>query len=291
LIELNKTTEMNITILRHIESDINTSNQWLDIGVVLLFILILTHIIFKLIFQKYFRPISLDNIIIQRLKKGKSERSDESENQLAWEYLDDVFNSWAEVSEQDGEVFKSPTSNKMLVASKRKLNQVIEIGSTDKDVIGRINEIGSVLNSNAKRVFSGSRLLVISTILVSCLLAFFFRAKDESFFIALLNLYWIWSGLGLYILSSFSPAFLIDKRIEKVGNYKIKSVLLAFLAALVLSGPTYYQIIHYRDETSSLVSDVGIFGLLVILEVVLAAGYFIFFFALLNYLRNFILYF
>jgi len=278
-------------LLQHSAINTNQETNWLQIAVVVLVIIFVIHVLYKLIFQKYFSPTSLDKIILQRLKTNRSEFSDESENQLAWRYLEHVFESWTEVSQDNDDVYKSPRTHRSLKASVRKLKQVVELGPTDKDIIARINELGGVINSNAKRVFSGSKLLLAASVIVWFGMAFFMKDDADSFFIGLLELYWIWIGIALYILSSFSPAFLIDKRIEKVGNYKMNSVFFALLVALVISDSTYYQIIHHDDDTSSLTSNVGCIGLVIFIIVALFAGYFIIFFALLNYIRNFIFYF
>ena len=247
------------------------------------------HMIYKMR-QSYFKPITVDEMKLRRLKDNEPEDSDESENQLAWQYLDQVFDQWEVVTEPGEEELRAPTTHRDLNDAKDILDQAIEVGPTDPDIVHRINELGEVLNSNASRKFAGSKALMLVAAGLAVFVAFTTKGSDESWLIALLNVYYIWFGILFYFFASRAPLFLIDKRNRRIGNMNISSGLVGFFVGLFFGAPTYDTITKYRNGSSSRSTSLNLIGLILMIVGLMILGSAILFFGILNYLRNFILY-
>jgi hypothetical protein len=120
--------------------------------------------------------------------------------------------------------------------------------------------------------------------------AFTTKGSDESWLIALLNVYYIWFGIVFYFFASRAPLFLIDKRNRRIGNMNISSGLVGFFVGLFFGAPTYDVLKRRRNGTTTRSTSVNLVGLLFMLVGLMIIGSAILFFGILNYIRNFIIY-
>lgn len=262
---------------------------WIDLLIIFALAGALFHMISKMR-QTYFRSVSRDEIKLQRLKDQKPEEATEAEHQLALQYLDEVFDHWTIVSEPGEDELRAPTSNRELNHARETLEQAIECGPTDPDIIARINELGEVLNSNAARKFAGSKGLMVVAGGIGVFLAYTMKEADQSWFSALFEVYFIWFGILFYFFASRAPSFLIEKRQRHIGAMNISSGLVGFFIGLFFGAPTYDSLTKYSNGSSRRSTHFNLIGLLFMLVGLLILGSAILFFGILNYVRNFIIY-
>jgi len=247
------------------------------------------HMIYKMR-QSYFKPITVDEMKLRRLNENEPENSNETENQLAWQYLDSVFDQWEVVTEPGEEELRAPTTNSDLNNAKDILDQAIELAPTDPDIVHRINELGDVLNSNASRKFAGSKALMLVATGLAVFVAYTTKGSEESWLMALFNVYYIWFGIVFYFFASRAPLFLIDKRNRRIGDMNISSGLVGFFVGLFFGAPTYDIIKRRRNGTTSRSTSLNLIGLILMLVGLMIIGSAILLFGILNYIRNFIIY-
>ena len=154
---------------------------------------------------------------------------------------------------------------------------------TDADVIERLNSLTDVINSGEERHFDGSRKLIWLGVIVGILM--YWMMGVGMMFSTLI-------ATGLYVVASRTPQFLIDKRALRGGGNIHNGILPE------CSG--YWQerrqcgqytslmmvIKEYSDDHSQHWIALAI-GLVVLFVLAMMMA----FWALLNYLRNYVLYF
>lgn len=266
---------------------------WSQVGDILMGLLILgvfigatVHMIIQYR-KKYYREHSVDEFKLARINSGRPEQSTEEENQLAWDYLEDIFEHWTPIDEES----KAPTRNIHLEKSLESIEKAASLAPTDKEVVNRMNELGEVININAARHFDGSKLLVGLGVIFAIIILYSTKASTESYFSAFLDTWVIWAGIGFYILGSFAPQFLIDKRLRKLGSYNASSGIVGFFAGLFLAAPTYDTITKWSNGSKTTSTSFNFLGLMLMLIGLLFMAFIIPLIGLLNYLRNYIFYF
>jgi hypothetical protein len=239
---------------------------------------------------KRYEPITLDEIKNKRKAESKPEEATDEENELAINYLEDVFDHWTTVSEEGEEELKAPTRKVHLEKSLAELNKVKELAPTDKEVVDRLNELGDVINFNAKRSFTGSKALIAISVIFTAIFMYSMKHDGNTYLDVFLKAFWFWGSMLFYVAASFAPKFLIDKRLRNLGSFNISSGLVGFFAGLFLSAPTFTTITKWSDGSKTSSTTINFFGLMFMLLGLILLAFLIILFGLLNYLRNFVLY-
>ncbi len=184
-------------------------------------IIILFIMIISLLRPKRFKPISDNDMLVNRTRQlgmvaapGSSENinsSVEKRNELAYEYLENAFNAWSVVKAEGSEEFRKPTSSRQVRNSIKWINQAIAMGPSEKVLVDRINELGAVINDNEKRIFQGSkRLLIFVGIIGAIIFYLIYRSNDVSKAFIGASIYWSF-GL-LYFIAGMTPVWLAEKK-------------------------------------------------------------------------------
>lgn len=237
-----------------------------------------------------YKPVTIQELKAKRRAAGKDEESSEEENELAMNYLEDIFDHWTTVDASDGEPLKAPTRKAHLNKTMKDLQKVKDMMPTHPDVVDRLNELGNVVNLNAKRRFAGSKLLVGLALLVTVVMYFTLKTESKSVFNTIMDLWWLWASIIFYIVASFAPQFLIDKRLRNLGDSNFSSGLVGFFAGVFFAAPTFTTVTRYTDGTSRTDTGFNFIGLMLMIFGFLILAFGIVFFGLLNYLRNFVIY-
>lgn len=184
-------------------------------------VLILVVMIISLLRPKRFKPISDNDMLINRTRQlgmvaapGSSENinsSVEKRNELAYEYLENAFNAWSVVKAEGSEEYRKPTSSKQVRNSIKWINQAIAMGPSEKVLVERINELGAVINDNEKRIFQGSKRLLIFVGIIGAII-FYLIYRSNGVPKALIGASIYWSFGLLYFIASLSPAWLAEKK-------------------------------------------------------------------------------
>jgi hypothetical protein len=190
-------------------------------GIVAGLVLMLVVMLINLFRPKRFKPISDNDMLVNRTRQlgmvaapGSSEKiysSVEKRNEQAYEYLENAFNAWSVVKAKGSEEYRKPTSSKQVRNSIKWINQAIAMGPSEKVLVDRINELGAVINDNEKRIFQGSkRLLIFVGIIGAIIFYLIYRSNDVSKALIGASIYWSF-GL-LYFIASMTPVWLAEKK-------------------------------------------------------------------------------
>jgi len=224
-----------------------------------------------------------------RKEKGKSSESTPEETQQAYAELNKVFYCWSNVmQDEEGNEFRKPKKMKEIEESSKALQAVIDLAPTDSGVIENINSYIGVIRTNEERKFDGSWKLIILGLVIAIIFALIGKA-ESNYIMAFLK--WgsiFWVPVAIYYISSLTPRFLIEKR-QNRGGGKVTTGLVAAAFAILGSGRSYKT--YYTDGSST--EDHSEHGIALFIGFVLLffIALTIIFWAVLNYLRNYVLYF
>ncbi|WP_289091199.1 hypothetical protein [uncultured Bacteroides sp.] len=254
-------------------------------GLVLIaYIAMIIHMIYiKYKGVRYKKALTVEEMKAERIAQNKPEEMSPEEFNEALTLLAGVFDTWTVVGQNDeGEELRKPTKMKQVKASSMLLDQAIALQPTDKDMIDNINELADVINSNEERFFDGSKPLAWLGGIVGIIFLFI---SPQFGIITLIS-------TGAYILSSRTPVFLIEKR-QKRGGGNIHNGIIAGVFGMIAGAQTVRTVYKYSDGHKEYEDDnsqhwiAWILGLAILVCIAATMALW----AMINYLRNYVLYF
>ena len=232
---------------------------------------------------RYKKALTVEEMKAERIAQNKPEEMSPEEFNEALTLLAGVFDTWTVVGQNDeGEELRKPTKMKQVKASSMLLDQAIALQPTDKDMIDNINELADVINSNEERYFDGSKPLAWLGGIVGIIFLFI---SPQFGIITLIS-------TGAYILSSRTPVFLIEKR-QKRGGGNIHNGIIAGVFGMIAGAQTVRTVYKYSDGHKEYEDDnsqhwiAWILGLAILVCIAATMALW----AMINYLRNYVLYF
>ena len=250
------------------------------------------HMIFILFKSKQFadQEFTLDFFKSLRQEKGMSAESSDEDNKKCSELLNDAFLTWTNIEAgEDGLEYRKPKKMKEIIRSGEILKQVVEIAPTDEDIINTLNEYKMVVTTNEARSFDGSWKLVGLGVGVAILLSLITMDAMGSFIKAFfsIGLLFIIPTI-VYIISSYTPQFLIEKRANRGGG-NVSTGLVAMALGILGSGVTVRT--HYTDGTHEDDNSGHVIAWALGFIMMVIVAFTIIIWAVLNYLRNYVLFF
>lgn len=218
-----------------------------------------------------------------RIMAGKAPESNEEENQQCFDLLEEAYMIWSEVEpDEEGNEMRRPTKMKQIKQSCACIDQAIAMQVTSPELLERLNDLTKVININEARSFDGSKALVWLGGIIGILSFFIF---DVSMALTILF------STGVYVMASRTPLFLIIKRQERSNGRSMGIVGAIF--AMMASAKTVRTVYKFDDGTKAYEDDHSQHWIALVLGIVLliAVAFFMFFWAMFNYLRNYVLYF
>jgi len=265
----------------------------IGIAILLAFLGCLTYM-YIFLKKKYYTITSVQEMKQQRQAQNQSPDSSPEENQQAAELLEQALSQWSSYVGEDSETYFIPRKMIQVKRSVGIMNQAKAIMPTDEGVIDRMNELGGIINERTHRSFAGSWSLLGISFLVM-LFFYFVAGGNDGFFHRILSLWWLWGSMIFYIMASYAPQFLIEKRMEWFGGKKFSSGLIKTVLAIVAATPATYTVVTKWSDGSTTKSEEGAGTFLFIMALAIIAliiiGTLIIFFGLINFLRNYILFF
>jgi hypothetical protein len=252
-------------------------------------------IVISLVKDKKTIPVTKQEFINMRKLANKAETASDEENRQAFACTEEAFNSWKLISGPGEEELRSPMTMAQIKKSLDLHAKAVSIMPTDDEVVDRVNEMGSVLNVQMKRSFSGSWKLIIVAV-VACLIVFLLERSSmhESFWHFLKVAWFMPAGIILYYFASLAPAFLISKRERWFKGTNVHNVLLATLMGLFMATPaTNTMVSSWSDGSKTKHEEINpffIFMMILTFMVVIVLGFVIGLFAGLNFIRNYVVY-
>jgi len=249
---------------------------------------------FIILRKKYYVEVTAAQMNDQRLAQGLSPQATDDENEKSAELLETALNQWSSYKGEDGETYFIPRKMAQVKRSVNLINEAKSFLPTDDVVINRMNELGGIVNERTKRSFAGSWSLLGVSFLVMVLF-YFIGTKEGNFFYKILQLWWLWGSMIFYIMASYAPQFLIEKRMEWFGGKKFSSGLIKTVLAIVIATPVSYTVVSKWSDGSTTKSEEGTGGFLFIVALAAIAliiiGVCIIFFGIINFIRNYLLFF
>lgn len=269
--------------------------DWQMVAQVLLAILlsaavlaVLGHMIYENFFKRKLpEDCSVAKFSESRAASGCAATASPAENDRAQGCLDALYELWSPVSGAGtDEELRAPLRRKAIRQSHALWQQAVDERPTDEGTVVRLNECAAVLNQVEARSFTGSKTFLITSLVLAVLLAFI----GDSFNILGL----VGTSCVLYILASRKPVFMqIRSELSgKSGKPKFMSALFGGLFGMVATAKTYKTVTKWSDGTTTTDTDHSEtwFSLAFALIVMLVLAFFMWAVALMNYLRNYILY-
>ena len=255
-----------------------------QIAVGLVLLLIIGHMVYiKFVRGQRYKIVYTPEDFKQiRTSKGLNESASEEEEREARLLLEQAFSGWPIVEETETETLCKPKRMRQINSAAAFINQAIAIAPTSNEVVDRINDLTDVVNSNEKRVFFGSKPLIVVAAIVGILLWYML-----GYTIGLLSVF----GIAIYILASQAPVFLVDKRIEKKRG-SLSAGVFAGVAAMITGAKTIRTTTTWSDGSKTVDDDHSQhwFALIFGIVILFILGVYISAWALVNYLRNYVLY-
>lgn len=234
--------------------------------------------------DRYKKIFTIEDMKAERTAQNKPEQMSEEEYNKAISILEEAFEKWSVVEhDENGGEIRKPTKMKQITASALLIDQVIAMQPTEEDIIERLNDLIGVINSNEKRYFDGSKALIWVGGIVGILLWFIMAPS-----VGIMTLI----ATGIYIIASRTPAFHIEKRAKRGGG-NIHNGLIAGIFAMIAGAQTVRTITTYSDGHKEVDDDNSQHWIAWILAIILfiAIAVFMFVWAFINYIRNYVLYF
>lgn len=241
------------------------------------------------------RRFPKDNFTVNYFQEARQRKelptdSSETENSTCWEALQNAYMCWSNIEiDEENDEYRKPKKMKEIIKSGKFLDQVVDLAPTDIEVIKTLNEYKEVVRTNEERSFNGSWKLIILGLILTVVVGLITKSEARGFILSTLSYgAFFWVPVIVYYISGLTPQFLIEKR-EKRGGGNVSSGLV-LLALGILGGG---QTIRYKYSDGSTEDDNSqhvialIIGVIALVIVALT----IFIWAIVNYLRNYVLYF
>ena len=199
--------------------------------------------------------------------------------------IDQVLSTWDEIYDEDGEAIPYPFKRSAVMNMWRLSKEITAANPTDSQLVARVNGINEILNHALKRQFSGSKAMVIVAIIMAVIMGLIADSVAPAITVGI--------GILLYLLASRSATFLIAKKEAKGrGNRSFLSGIIGGLFMGIATAKTYKTVTTYSDGSTTTETDNSdtwismIFAFIVML--ILAA--FLAVISVINYIRNYLIY-
>lgn len=218
-----------------------------------------------------------------RMDRGLNEYASREEDLEVRTLLERAFEEWPVVDTSGEQVYRKPKKMKQIKSAAALIDQAIALAPTDSETIDRLNELTDVVNSNEERSFFGSKTLIVIAIVVCAVFSYFMFTP-----IAIVSTV---LGVIMYILASRTPAFLIDKRVEK-GRGSLSKGVLGGVLAMIAGAQTVRTVTTWSDGSKTKEDDYSQHWIAIFIGIIVIVllGIYIALWALVNYLRNYVLY-
>ena len=240
-----------------------------------------------MVYVKFFKKPLQEDYTVDYFKELRSQGeypSEEEANDKAAELMSNIYNSWTPI-DQEGET-KVPYSRSDVNNALAAVEEAVKLAPTDEDVVAAINELSRALNECCKRTFGGSKTFLIVSLIIGLVLSFISGT---------------WGFMGMIVVSSVIYWFAsqtpiwMQIRTELKGNGGKASFMTRLLGGLfgaAATAETYKVVTTYSDGSKTEETDNSNFWFTLIFSIVVMVvlAVCMFFVAVINYLRNYVIY-
>ena len=245
----------------------------------------LLHMLRETLLRKQRDTYTVEDFRAKREALGSDTDSTLQENERARKYIAELRAMWTRLGEEDDEE-QVPLKHSIIRKSDQLLCQVAAIRPTDGEIVLDMNEASEVLNAMERRVFSGSWLFVATSLVMAAGVTLW---TDEWFY-ALVGVL----SAVLYGLGSMRPVFMHLRREMRLGEHRDGAIALIFGTIFGTLTPRKGRKLVAKWNPDARIVEVHgvervIFTLLSVVVVVVMACL-MWFVAVINYIRNYLIY-
>ena len=249
-------------------------NLWIKIiAAIVVLLVIVVHTIITMVKQKDLRTDYTVADFSKNRKNAALGAITKEEIDALNSSLDSIDNIWGEIVDSQGDTVTYPHKKSAVMQSLTILQQAIAANPTDKGVVEKINSYNEVLNHALTRQFSGSKTIIAIATILGLILGF-----GTGFYMAIVAT--IVTVLA-YILASYTPNFMLIEQIARNGKRStslVKRLLLALIGSVTVANQ------NDKDKSERWVSYLLLFVGTIVMAFLLPI------IALVNYLRNYVIY-
>ncbi len=226
-------------------------------GLIIFLFVSVIYMIVVLITEKRYKPIKTANntSFSGDSKNARIDSEKEDANRLASECVEKAFDTWEPVSEENGQIFRSPTKRKHFKTTYRALNKAKSYQPTDNEVIDRMNDLGGLLNKLSKRKFYGNWFLAVLSLIFP--VVYFLLAKNHLDTKGTIGAMVMFLPTVAYILSNFAPNYVVANRKHNSGGVFGKIIAFIMGAAASAVAVDYYTEKTWSDGSKTTEYDTG----------------------------------
>jgi len=238
------------------------------------------------------KPLTLEHFVAKRTKKGLSETMTKEEIEQGFQLLDDAYNGLS-VSEnnEEGNEIRKPGKMKELLRAQKKVEEVGKLMPTDQELLDKYNDYRDFLYDYLRRSFFASWKLIILCLIVAVGIALITKGDTGGSFLKSFFTYgaFFWVPALVYYISSQVPQYMIDRKNERGGGKGWFSAALIGMGIGILGSG---QTVRTKWSDGSVTEDNSghVIALIIGLFVLLAVALTIYIWAIINYLRNYVIY-
>jgi len=250
-----------------------------------------------------------------RAAAGKPSESTEDENKQCNDLLEQMVDCWTDIENENGQDWHYPKNMKEITKARKLLVQVIDIAPTDKKVVDTFVHYAEILKSKTDREFDGSGLLLalasgVALIIIIMGIAGLVSGGGFGIFIAavLAAVLFFLAPCGIYFLACRTPGFMLEfRKNKKPSRFKVVNTIVMILFGAGMAGlkanlgendkwfKVYADGRRERDwetEGQNLMIALAIKGFIacMILMILFMIATSVILWALVNYLRNYVIY-
>ncbi len=252
-------------------------------------------LIFMIVYMAYilvFRDRNLISKTMEDFKKkrqemGLPEESSDSENEEAYQLFRDVALNLTQYKDAQGEIQDTFTTKEQIEKLRLALVRCQEIAPTQMELLELYNESLEEYKLYTKRFFTGSKTYLIVGGIVSVVLVIMSGWQAVPFM--LLNI------CGYYFASKETQFMINAKELKGTssrGRSKVMTAITAAAFGVLFSGTTYKTVTTWSDgsTTTDYDNDEHLIAFIIGMVILLFLAFFMFVVALINFIRNYLIY-
>lgn len=268
-----------------VTTDANTQNGLIAVAILIIVVAIMAHMIYENFFRKDLNT-DYTAAAFRDARKAQNQGDMSAQEAMALDSeLDKMVDMWGELANEDGDMVPYPLKRSVVKKSLATLEAAVAAMPTNSRIVERINDANEILNHALKRQFNGSKAMVITAVIVGIVFTAISGTVEAAISVGV--------GIILYLLASRSATFLIAaKQVKGSGSNSFLTMLIGSLFMGVATAKTYKTVTTYSDGSTKTETDNSqtwfslIFGLIVMILL----SFLLAIIAVINYLRNYILY-
>jgi hypothetical protein len=267
-------------------TDVESSSVVINFTAIILFVVIAAHMVYKTFFGDNFRTdYTAEEFDAARKEEGLPSLTKEDIRALDAQ-LDEIDTIWGEIVDTAGDTVCYPHKHSAVKQSIAIVAKVVDAKPANKSLVEKINTINELLNHSLSRQFNGSKAIIAIAVILGVVLGI---CTDALIVVATFVF-----TIALYILASRTPNFMLIAQLAE-GREVPKSLLSRVIRSLfmgVATAKTYKREKINSDGTKTTKVDRSEkwISLLIAVVVSLLLAAILPLVAVVNYVRNYLIY-